>query len=559
MTLRLSISAAVFVLLISWSFSAHAVCFNNIDFDTGAACTSPPTPTTPPPTSTPGNGGIFSCSAPGVSSVAASSAIGGTFVPVFDAAVALNTGTLTYKECLLKVLATQQRLAETAAIASNQFSLMSKGRNGNPYWPVNYGREERKVDDQSVVDTYRSPVYSTINPAFKDDVQRAVLRNYQLTTRAPQNAFACPYQGDLKAATNNPTQNFDFGYLFALSANPGACDGTFAYYQAENIRDANRAAAKNEWITRLNWGNGIYDVKDANGDVIVPAAFLNAIGTQSVTSGFRQLENADDIGQMVGSFFKGIGSKLLSGPQSIASVQSYYDQAVQQQVGSLATSVVNTALTNLNQILNWEQAYNDAQQQMANVLTSSVIQLRTAENRCWQLIVQNVCDSSPTSSASSTCTGKSGGGTLTIATSTAFSNAVIKAGNFGALATSLKDRIDISNQNLVTINTLINNVQSSDPTTRNTALQQLEAIAQSNVLHTQANVNQAQDELARLRAALSDTSTGLVATAIHRWAGDDTSGGTGTIAWNGDLASDVGWCNINKKQTLDNWTTKWTQ
>ena len=453
-------------------------------------------------------------------------------------------------------MATQQRLAETAAIASNQFELISQGRNGNPYWPVNWNGEKLKVSDQSVVDTYRSPVYSTINPAFRDDVLRTVLRNYQMTTRAPQNALDCPYQG-LQAALNGQTSDV-FGALDAFIKYP-ACNPYEATVISQNILYGNIAAAQNEWVTRLNWGNGIYDVKDANGNVTVPGIFLNAIGTQSVTSGFRQLENADDIGQMVGSFFKGIGSKLLSGPQSIASVQSYYNQAVQQQVGSLATSVINTALTNLNQILNWEQAYNDAQQQMASAVTSSVIQLRTAENRCWQLIVQNVCDSSPTSSASSTCTGKSGGGTLTIATSTAFSNAVIKAGNFAPLATSLKDRIDISNQNLVTIGTLINNVQSSDPATRNTALQQLEAIAQSNVLHTQANVNQAQDELSRLRATLSDTSTGLVATAIHRWAGDDTSGGTGTIAWNGDLTSDVGWCNINKTQTLDNWTTKWTQ
>jgi len=560
MTRRISIPAAVFVLLFSWSPYAHAVCTNGFDYDTFTTCTSDTTTTAPPPpTSTPGNGGIFTCSAPGATSIASSAAIGGTFVPVFDAAVALNTATLTYKECTLKVLAVQDRLARNAVYVDNQFKLISEGRNGNPYWVVNYEREERKVDDQSVVDTYRSPVYSTINPAFKNDVERTVLRNYQLTTRAPQNAFVCPYQGDLKAATTNPTQNFDFGYLFALASNPGACDGVFAYYQAEAIRDTNRAAAKNEWVTRLNWGNGIYDSRNANGDVIVPGIFLNAIGQQTVTSGFRQLENVDDIGQMVGSFLSGLGSKLLSGPSSIASVQQYLGQAVQQQQGSLVNSVVGTGLTNLYQILTWEQQYNDAQQDMAATLNTAITQLRSAETKCYQLIEQNVCSSASTAtSGGRTCTAESGGATLTITASTTFSNAVIVDANIKDLATALAQRITVSNENLTTINTLITNIQSTDATTRNTALQQLEAIAQSSVLHTQANVTRAQDELTLLKDTFDDTSSGIVSTAIHRWAGDDTSGGTGTIDWSGSMSSDAGWCNVNSQPTLDNWTTKWS-
>ena len=561
MTLRFSISAAVFVLLISWSFSVHAECINGFDYATNATCTSPPSTTAPAPASTPGNGGIFTCSAPGVSSVAASSAIGGTFVPVFDAAVALNTGTQTYKACVLQVLAVQQREAQTVALVNNQWNLLSSGRNGNPYWPVQFWTDYGKARDQGFAKTYQNSL-STLHPVLANDVKRAVLRSYQATTRTPQNELACPYQGDLKAVLDGKTTDV-FGGWDAMVNYP-ACNPYVAYIQSQNLTNAGASAAVHEWETRLNWGNGIYDSKNAQGDVVVPGVFLNAIGVQTVTSGFRQLENADDIGQMVGSFFSGLGSKLLSGPTSLASVQQYLGQAVQQQQGSLASSVVSAALTNLNQIMNWEQSYNDAQQQMASLLTDAITKLRGAESGCWQLVVQNVCESTATSTPSTgICIAKNGGATLTITTSNTFSNAAIVKGTFATLAKSLKDRIDISNQNLTTINTLITGVQSSDVTTRNTSLAQLQAIVASNALHTQTNVNQAQDELRALQAAISDTPNGLVSTSIHRWAGDDSSGGTGTIAWGGtlppDSTNDAGWCNSNKKQTLDNWTTAWTK
>ena len=530
-------------------------------------CTPSASGTSNTVTSTPGNGGVYSCNAPASGSIGATSAIGGTYVPVADAAVELNTGILVYEECILRPLFNQQKQAATVAIASNNYQEISKGNNGNPRWLVNYGKESSDVAQQAVVDTYNSGVYKTINPAFQNQVTTAVLRNYQYITQQPQNALTCPYQGDWGAVINNPTQNFSWNAVFA-AANP-ACDPVFAYTTAQEIRDANIGSYQSQWLNQLNWGRGLYSVTDNgkfNGNVVVPALFLDAVSTQSITSGFRQLENANDIGQMVGSFFSGIGSNLLSGPSSVASVQKAYSDAVKQQQGSLASSVVSAAQANLNKILAWEQQYNDLQEQMASVISDAILQLRGAENKCWDLIQQNVCSTSAssTTSGSGTCTGKSGA-TLTIATSTAFSNAVINSSNFATLASTLADRIDVSNQNLSTINTLITNVGSTDSATRNAALQQLDTIVAASppVLHTQTNITQAQDELSSLKSAISDTTSGLVEVAIHRWAGDDTSGNTGTLSWGGVLppttSNDAGWCNINKQQTLDNWTSAWTK
>ena len=63
-----------------------------------------------------GFNGIFSCNQNGAyaMSVGALGATGGVFVPVADASVELNTGTLVYKECVLREVVDAQRMAATA-------------------------------------------------------------------------------------------------------------------------------------------------------------------------------------------------------------------------------------------------------------------------------------------------------------------------------------------------------------------------------------------------------------------------------------------------------------
>ncbi len=519
-------------------------------------------------TSTPGNGGIFSCSAPGASSIASASALGGTYVPVSDSAVELNTGTLTYKTCVLQELANQQKQAVTVAYVQQEYSQLSSGRNGNPYWVVNYGNDQQKVADTAVNNTVNSGLFQTINPAFQSQVQTAVLRNYYATTRAPQDALACPY-ANLESALDGQTTDV-LGALGAFVQYP-ACNPYQAYAIAQNQVNNNIGAAESEWLNRLNWNNGIYDAQDTNGNVVVPGILLNAVATQAMTSGFRQLENANDIGQMVGQFFTGIGSYLLSGPSSVAGVQQYIGNAVQQQQNSLASSAISTGLTNLYQIIKWEQQYNGLQQQMASTISSAIVQLRGAESTCWTLITQNVCTGAVTSTPSggAQCTSKSGA-TLTIATSTAFSSAVITSSNFAALAQALASRIDVSNQNLATLNILAAELQSADSAKQNLGLSQLNTIINANppVLHVQANITQAQDELTQVQAAIAGQQTGVVLTTIQGWAGNDTNGGKGTIGWNGDPSSGAGWCNVPtssgstpsaaQQQTLTNWTSAWT-
>ena len=564
MTRYLLIAALVMTSFAAFTPTTSALCYGGRDTETGEACTS--SPTTPAGSS---NGsGIYSCTAPGATSVASTAAIGGTYVPVFDAAVALNTGVLAYKECVLKGLFNQTKQAATLSMTDRTYKFMSgqasNGRNGNPYWVVNYSNELGQVSDRAFVKAFQSGVLSSLNSAFQSQIKNALVRNYQMTTRAPQNGLTCPYGGDWRAVTRNPTQNFSSDALFAM-ANPN-CDVIYSYTTARDQMSASVAASQDEWNSRLARNNGIYDVVDQNGNVVVPGSFLNAIGSQSLTSGFRQLENADDIGEMVGPLFAGIGTSLFTGPSSIARVQAYIDRAVEQQRDSLASAAVNTALTNLYQILNWEQQYNDILSAIADILTDAINQLRGTEQACFALVIQNVCAASSTPSGNS-CTSTTDV-TLSIATSTAFSDAAIAKRHIAEDAEKLKQAASTSLSNLNTINTLIIEVQSGDSSVRNSAISKLNAIinAQPPVITNQNTVAQAQQELEEAHASYFGDDAGndgFVTKTIQKWEGDAlNTGGTlikHAVAWDGTIDPGTGWCNVAKEDTLNQWIQKWTQ
>ncbi|RJQ33458.1 hypothetical protein C4568_04735 [Candidatus Parcubacteria bacterium] len=517
---------------------------------------------------TPTANGIYGCNSVGAQSVGSRSAIGGTYVPVSDAAVTLNTGYLVYLECVLRPLVDAQRKAVSIAYVSNNMELYSKGRDGNPMWVVNYANERTEARKQGYIKAFQSELLSNLNPAFQNQVKTALVRNYQMVTEAPQNNLTCPYQGDLRAVATNPQQNFSYAAMFAIG-DPN-CNPVYAYMQAQDQLSASVAMADSEWINRLTWNNGIYDVRDANGNVTTPGIFVGAIGTQSVTSGFRQLENADNIGQIVGSMFAGIGSKLLSSAGGIPSIlasngsDSYLAQAIQQEQNGLLGQASGVALQNLYAILNWEQQYNSVLAETANVLTNSINQLRSSEKACWDLIVPKVCTSG--SLSGTTCTATSGG-TLTVATSTQFSDAAIAAAGIGSAATALEQAVNASNQNIATINSLIVAVQSTDPNARNTALQNLDILVNANppVLHTESSINTAREDLAAVRAQMQGSQgvDGFVKKTQQAWAGDaiDQFGNLqkSALAWDGSINPGTGWCNINKQSTLDQWIQKWSQ
>ncbi len=522
----------------------------------------------------PNNQGIFGCNQTGAyaMSVGSTRAVGGTFVPVSDSAVTLNTGYLVYKECVLRPVVSSQVHAASGAYVNAKMQTFLKGNNGNPYFVQNYGQEQFQAGDRAFNNTFYT-VTGAINPALQNQVQRVIARNYAQVTQQPQLSLACPYSGNLNAVTLGRTTDVWGG--IEAKMNP-ACSGLWVEIMAQDQLMSNYAAAQDAWRTQVTWGNGLYPITDSTGRIVTPAILVGAVAGQALTSGFRQLESANDIGQMVGALFAGVGNRILNGglgglaslASAVGTQPSYLSQVTQEASRGLAQAITNVALTVLAPALAIEKNYSSAQNKMAQDLAAAFAQLKGAETTCMNLIVSSACAASSTPSTGSggaTCQ-TSDGTTLHIATSTPFVQAVVSA-QIKPLADAVKQNTDTSNRAITAIETLIASVQNTNSSEiQRTALQQLDTLVAQSALHTQPDLDRANQQASDLHAALFDQSTGLIPQTLHQWTGDDTTNGIfGAVAWDGSSA--VGWCNVpsgsgtpspQQTTTLQKWIQRWS-
>ena len=507
--------------------------------------------------------GIFGCNQTGAYAMSAGSltAVGGTFVPVSDTAVTLNTGYLAYKECTLRPAVDALVHSATADISQEIITKITTGNNGNPYFVQNFGSEETNAWSNGYIGSF-STVTGNLDPTIQGDIQRAAARSYSQALNAPYLSLHCSYNGNLSDAYNGTVTNI-LGTLGTLVTDP-ACNSYEALVMTQNQLSGYAAASQNAWQTQLQWGHGYYPIVDANGRVITPGYSVATVGNQALTSGFTQLQNANDIGQMSGALFASMGNQILSNiggglaglTQSIGGQPSYTSQVAAEASQGLTQAVTNVALTILGPALGIEQAYNDAENAIAGNLTDTITQLRGSENTCWNLVIQKVCSNTPSYNASGggSCSGTNGS-TLRIATSTAFSQPVIDA-QITPLAQAVATNVQNSNTALSTIHGLITGVQdTTSSAAQQSSLSQLDQLVGQGLLHNQNDLNTALQNQTDVSTAMQT----LLTNTAHQWAGDSQNGdgsyNTGATAWDG--ASATGWCNVNQQQTLAKWQQLW--
>ncbi len=501
-----------------------------------------------------GNQGIFGCNQTGAyaMSVGSLGAVGGSFVPVSDSAVTLNTGYLVYKACVLDPVVSAQVHAATAAYTNAELQAFTTGNNGNAYFVQNFPQESSNAYDQGWRSGFNS-VTSALTPAFQQQLPVALARSYATQTQSPYTSLTCPYTGT------------DFWGSMGADILYPSCSPYSDYILAQNQLNSNAAAAQYAWQTQLNWGNGIYPITDANGNVVTPGILVGQIAGQAALSGQQQLQNASNVGQMVGALFAGIGNRILSGTLGgLANYTSTYAPQVSQEASQqLGQQVTNVALAILGPALTIEQQYNQTENAIANSLLQAVNQLRGSESTCWNLIINKVCTATSTSPLEgSTCTATDGS-TLNVATSTAFSQQIITS-QLQPISVAVAQNVQNSNQALIVLNSLIGQVQNtSSPDIQRSAISQLDQLVSQGLLHTQPDLDQANSQASQINDSLNNPSTGLIPQTIHLWAGDNTTSGVnGAIAWDGNSSS--AWCNASASTpggpaTLSAWTQKWKQ
>ncbi|MDZ4227284.1 MAG: hypothetical protein U1D26_02280, partial [Patescibacteria group bacterium] len=192
--------------------------------------------------------GIFDCNQNGsyAMSVGALSAIGGAYVPVADSAVELNTGTIVYKECVLREVVNRERESALSALLKQIYTAIQKGRNGNPLYVQNYGQEILDVSDRAFLYGFlQGTTLTNLNPALQAPITRALAQYYYGERKTTQTeTLTCPYQGDLRTWWNGQDP---FSLSSFWKASQPQCDAIIAYHIAENSSIARHVTPATEY------------------------------------------------------------------------------------------------------------------------------------------------------------------------------------------------------------------------------------------------------------------------------------------------------------------------
>lgn len=534
-----------------------------------------------------GFNGIFSCNQNGAyaMSVGALGATGGVYVPVADASVELNTGTLVYKECVLREVVDAQREAATAGYTQQATNNIQTGRSGASLAVVQPLQEPTQAAIAVVqADLQQNGTLNPLDTSFQSPVAQAVAHGWAVALQQPTSQLKCTIPDSLQSVLNGQTTN-TLGDI-AAEENP-ACNQLGATLIANDIVSNDVSVATAIRNQELLWGGGYYPVTTGGANplvqqIVTPSSNVNSSYTTILNSGYNQLQSANDIGQMVGALFSGLSTQILSGSaggltganQPIGSSPSYLQQAVAQESQNLQSTVTNAALVNLQAALTTEQDYYNIMSSIAATLDGTISQLRGAENSCWQQVVQAVC-AGPVS-ANGTCTAVVAActtdattgvqscptaATLHVATSTEFSQPVVNS-QIASLASTTLNNLQISQQALTLINQLIQNVSGTSADSQTLAIEQLNTLIANNELHTPADLTTAQTQ----EQTISNAMQTLVQNTPSLWAGTDPNNTTNNnIPWNGSVGASlteptdpgVGWCNFKNQTTLQAWENAW--
>lgn len=506
-------------------------------------------------------GDIFGCNNIGGSNTSSGtlSALASTYVPVYDSAITLNTGIVTYKECVLEPTVRRLRKAATERIAAEGLQGFLTGNNGNAYFPQNLNADIAARSDETVLNAMNQ--IQTVNPAFRDKVRSTVVRAYLSSSRT-NDALKCDYNGDLAADISNPTSRpFSFSN-FQQFMNP-ACNPFGAAALTQVALNKRIDSEVGQMLLKLQMNNGFYGVEHIDpqtGERITdtPGAIVGSNATQWIQSGFTQLENADDIGEMVGSMYAGIPNRVLSGGSSGGGLSgfavgsgggqsSFLDQLINQSNTDSATVVGNAALNILRKYLNVENRYLAAEKAIEGYLTSAADQLRSREQQCWDLVVfkndskpkQHVCAAQP---ASGTCTGTvppSGLATPQserVATTTVESQQVIQS-QINPVLTPTRNNITASQNNISRIQSLIGQAAATSPNAQAALLNQIDQLVPS--FHQDADMQNAEQRQGETQSSMNT----LVSDTVRTWAdGNDPN---------------KNWCNVQNPAVIQRWVDAW--
>jgi len=333
---------------------------------------------------------------------------GGAHVPVFDDAVFDQEKLLTYKECLLDGINNSARETLISFIIKGIVRWSNEGFDGNPAYVTNlplYLLED--VADPVTENFLLGPSTEAIAEPYRRDIRVALAKSYANKTRQPQNALGCSLPPQQLTAFLDGDFYGGGGWdsFFTLSSN-SSCNPLFAYYNAENQLVENIISAQERERTKLNWGNGFRTVEsnetlDLGGGqfsntrrIVTPGFMIAEQLRQTIGTGLRQAENADEIDEMISALMSNIGTEMFTNTSGFAGLSksfsgqpSYIDRIATAASERTRSNLVGAAASIVNNTARVEEEYVQVRQSSVAVLRQSQLQLETWENTCWAGLV----------------------------------------------------------------------------------------------------------------------------------------------------------------------------
>ena len=505
-------------------------------------------------------------------------ATGGAYVPVADATVELNTGYLVYKACTLDPMIAKIRQGITAGIVAADINAVLYGDRGQPEFVGNLLQYDQQKSNDEELAALQDPSLDAMCSTIKSQTVAVAARQYLQAVNSPGAALACSLNcsdADQQAFLNGDPGAFDrcggLQAIYQLATNPantpqGALLGLQKY---TGTRTTNRLYQEN---TYLGWANGFKSPERLIGgvrQVTTPGWLIAQSMAQILGSGYRQLENANSIDQIVGALFSTLSSQILtnhtSGLAGLSQSQngqpSYVNQVLAQSAQAVRDSAANTALSVLTSTRNAENQYLQLKTLTLGAANDGAARLRGAESQCFVSLIPAVKSYAQTLLCTIDSPGYNGNPgvqtcltvlpTIKVATSTAFSSVVINA-RIQPLATSTTQDINTSKQALAVIDQLIGDVSNtSSAAVQSIALQRLDTLVAQNVLHTTIDIRNLQKQTEDIQTAL----TNMVNDTVAAWGGNENT----NSPWDGTISPGVGWCNVNHQATVLAWYNVWTK
>lgn len=515
--------------------------------------------------------GLFGCSAGEYALPTGTlTAIGGIYVPVNDAAVTLNTGYLVYKECVLDGVIVAMREAATAALVKSSLNyIIAGGENGKPLFPQNLKRYYADFENETVFEGLKEHTIGNVCAPFKQKVRITLAKEHLRKTQNPQSKFACNIglsDTDHRALIKGKWQGWES--FIALGTNPQNNE-LGAYIQAKQVIDAKIAETVSERGELLSFGNGIIspeqidqlptDTDDTrlSRTILTPGYLIARQLEQVAGSGFRQIESATEVDQIINALFSGIGNQILTSVRGLTGITEsnrgkapYLDQLSNEASARVRQSATNAALSALNSTLTTETGYNGLKKEIDTFIDKSIADLVSTEARCWELIEDAVdkiafkCVETEERERIDPVTGVTTTETVcirqepipyTVATSTQFSTAAIEP-EIKPLSNTIKEDVRNSDNALVLLGRLINDVRNTESQTiQRIALEKLDALIGNRAIHTAFDVKSVQEQ----KPNVESTVSALVEDTITEW-------GTGN-----------GWCNVENGSVVERWLNEW--